>query len=104
MIKIATIALNTFREALRNRILYSVILFAVLIIGASAFSLGINLLQEAQKPKSCPMARRAQDLLLKTQINMPRGGSIDPATARQILGYVTQYLPAAEQMVKSYCK
>jgi predicted Zn-dependent protease len=77
---------------------------AAFFIGASAFSLGINLLQEAQKPKSCPLARRAQDLLLKTQINMPRGGSVDPPTARQILGYVTQYLPAAEQMVKSYCK
>ena len=77
---------------------------AAFFIGASAFSLGINLLQEAQKPKSCPLARRAQDLLLQTQMNMPRGGSIDPATARQILGYVTQYLPAAEQMVKSYCK
>jgi tetratricopeptide (TPR) repeat protein len=77
---------------------------AAFFIGASAFSLGINLLQEAQKPKSCPMARRAQDLLLKTQINMPRGGSVDSATAGQILGYVNQYLPAAEQMVKSYCK
>lgn len=77
---------------------------AAFFIGASAFSLGINLLQEAQKPKSCPMARRAQDLLTKTQINMPRGGKIDPATAGQILGYVNQYLPAAEQMVKAYCK
>ena len=77
---------------------------AAFFIGASAFSLGINLLQEAQKPKSCPLARRAQDLLLKTQVNMPRGGKVDPATAGQILGYVRQYLPAAEQMVKSYCK
>jgi tetratricopeptide (TPR) repeat protein len=77
---------------------------AAFFIGASAFSLGINLLQEAQRPKSCPMARRAQELLLKTQVNMPRGGKIDPATAGQILGYVNQYLPAAEQMVKSYCK
>jgi predicted Zn-dependent protease len=77
---------------------------AAFFIGAAAFSLGINLLQEAQKPKSCPMARRAQELLTKTQINMPRGGKIDPATAGQILGYVNQYLPAAEQMVKSYCR
>ena len=77
---------------------------AAFFIGAAAFSLGINLLQEAQKPKSCPLARRAQDLLVKTQINMPRGGRIDPSTAGQILGYVNQYRPAAEQMVKSYCK
>jgi tetratricopeptide (TPR) repeat protein len=77
---------------------------AAFFIGASAFSLGINLLQEAQKPKSCPMARRAQELLAKTQMHMPRGGRVDPPTAAQILGYVNQYLPAAEQMVKAYCK
>jgi len=35
--KIASIALNTFREAVRNKILYSVVLFAVLLVGVSAF-------------------------------------------------------------------
>ena len=34
--KIFAIALNTFREALRNKILYSVILFAIIIVGISA--------------------------------------------------------------------
>jgi tetratricopeptide (TPR) repeat protein len=77
---------------------------AAFFIGASAFSIGIQLLQDAQRPKSCPMSRRAQEMLLKTQVAMPRGGSIDRATAGQILGYTAQYLPAAEQMVKSFCK
>lgn len=36
MSKIFAIALNTFREALRNKILYSVVLFAVVIVGVSA--------------------------------------------------------------------
>jgi ABC-type transport system involved in multi-copper enzyme maturation permease subunit len=33
---ITTIALNTFREAVRNKILYSVLLFAALLVGISA--------------------------------------------------------------------
>ena len=31
------------------------------------------------------------------------GGQIDPNVAKQILGYVAQYSPAADQMVKAYC-
>lgn len=34
--KVATIALNTFREAVRNKVLYSVLVFAMLIVGISA--------------------------------------------------------------------
>ena len=33
--KVSAIAINTFREAVRNKILYSVILFAVLVIGGA---------------------------------------------------------------------
>ena len=36
MNRIFAIALNTFREAVRNKILYSVMLFAILIVGVSA--------------------------------------------------------------------
>jgi hypothetical protein len=43
-------------------------------------------------------------MLVITQMNMPAGGSIDANTARTVLGLVAQYLPAAEQMVKQYCK
>ncbi len=35
--KIFVIALNTFREAVRNKVLYSVVLFAILMVGVSAF-------------------------------------------------------------------
>jgi predicted Zn-dependent protease len=72
--------------------------------GVSAFSIGIASLQAAQKPKSCPLARTAQEMLTKTQMYMPRGGSIDAGTAKTVLGYVAQYSPAADQMVKQYCK
>ena len=77
---------------------------AKFFVGVSSFSIGINALQEAQKAKSCALARETQDMFVITQINMPAGGSIEPATAQTVLGYVTQYGPAAEQMVKAWCK
>jgi tetratricopeptide (TPR) repeat protein len=77
---------------------------AKFFIGVSAFSIGIDALQQAQKPKSCPLARRAQEMMLLTQINMPAGGQVDATVAKQILDYVGQYAPAADQMVKQYCK
>jgi tetratricopeptide (TPR) repeat protein len=76
---------------------------AAFFIGVSSFQIGISALQAAQKPKSCPLAKKAQDMFLITQTNMPRGGAIDANVAQQILGYVTQYSPAADQMVKTYC-
>jgi hypothetical protein len=73
-------------------------------IGISSFYVGYASLQAAQKAKSCPLAKKAQDMLLLTQLNMTAGGSVDPATAGQLLGYVSQLAPAADQMVKLYCK
>ncbi|MCB0322050.1 MAG: ABC transporter permease subunit [Bdellovibrionales bacterium] len=35
--KVSAIMINTFREAVRNKILYSVVLFAVVLVGISAF-------------------------------------------------------------------
>lgn len=77
---------------------------AAFFVGISSFSIAMDALQAAQKPKSCPLARKAQEMFLLTQTNMPRGGSIDAGTARTVLGYVSQYAPTAEQMVKTYCK
>jgi ABC-type transport system involved in multi-copper enzyme maturation permease subunit len=37
MIEIIAIGLNTFREAIRNKVLYLILLFAVLLIGSSLF-------------------------------------------------------------------
>lgn len=73
-------------------------------VGVSSFQVGIDAVTHAQKAKSCPLAKKAQDMFLLTQTHMPAGGSIDPATAQQVLGYVAQYAPAADQMVKQYCK
>jgi tetratricopeptide (TPR) repeat protein len=77
---------------------------AKFFIGVSSFSIGMTALQQAQKPKSCSLAKTAQEMFLKTQMHMPAGGAIDAGTAKTILTYVTQYSPTADQMVKQYCK
>ena len=46
--KIYAITLNTFREAVRNKILYSVVLFAVLMIGVSAFFGAVSIGSQAK--------------------------------------------------------
>ena len=73
-------------------------------IGVSSFYIGINNLQDAQKPKSCDLAKIAQDMFVKTQMNMGRGGGVDANTAKMVLQYTGQYAPSADQMVKQYCK
>lgn len=44
--KVFVIALNTFREAVRNKILYSVVLFAILLVGVSAFFGSVSIAQQ----------------------------------------------------------
>jgi len=73
-------------------------------IGIASFYVGYAALQGAQKPKSCVLAKKAQDMFLLTQVNMPAGGAIDPATAKQILGAVSQLASPTDQMVKLFCK
>jgi predicted Zn-dependent protease len=81
--------------------------FSAFFSGISSFFIAVDQLQAAQKakkPANCTLARRAQDMLVTTQSKMPRGGKVDAKTAAAILGYVGQYAPTAEQMVKQYCK
>ena len=82
-------------------------------VGVASFQIGLNALQEAsevqkaKKPdnaKLCMLGKRINDNWLITQVNMPAGGVIEPAVARQVLGVVAQYGPAAEDIVKRSCK
>lgn len=77
---------------------------AKFFVGIASFSIAMDALQAAQKPKSCALAKQAQDMFLLTQTNMPAGGAVDANTARTVLTYVGQYAPTADQMVKQYCK
>ena len=54
--KIAAIALNTFREAVRDRILYTILVFAVLLIGASVVLATLSIGQEGRIVKDLGLA------------------------------------------------
>jgi tetratricopeptide (TPR) repeat protein len=88
---------------------------AAFFVGADAYQQAQAAFEQAQKTKNareksslmakaCPLARTAQDMMLVTQTDMPVGGAVDAATARTLLGYVSQFAPAAEQMIKQACK
>lgn len=81
-------------------------------IGISSFQAGNIALNTAPKaPKrgaemerACAQVKLAQDMFLLTQTNMPAGGSINPQTAGQLLGFVAQLTPAVDERVKLWCK
>jgi tetratricopeptide (TPR) repeat protein len=73
-------------------------------IGVASFQIAIDAVQKAQKPKSCALAKKAQEMFLLTQANMNSIGRTDAATAQQLINYSGQYAPVADQMVKQYCK
>ena len=92
--------------------------FTAFFIGASSFFIGADAYQnaatmanQAQKAssrqkaelntKACTAAKTAQDMFLLTQTNMPKGGSVDANVARQLLGFVSQYSPAVDQIIKA---
>lgn len=54
--RIAAIAWNTFREAVRDRILYSILAFALLLIGASIILAGLSIGQESKIVKDLGLA------------------------------------------------
>jgi ABC-type transport system involved in multi-copper enzyme maturation permease subunit len=53
---VSAIALNTFREAVRDRILYSILAFALLLIGASVVLAGLSIGQESKIVKDLGLA------------------------------------------------
>jgi ABC-type transport system involved in multi-copper enzyme maturation permease subunit len=55
-VKTAAIALNTFREAVRDRILYTILVFAFLLIGASVILATLSIGQEGRIVKDLGLA------------------------------------------------
>jgi len=54
--------------------------------------------------RSCEDFKTANDLLTIVNINMGPGGSIDPNTAKTIMGNAQQYAPFIDGSMKKYCK
>ena len=74
------------------------------LLGATAFTYGMDIMQKASASKSCDEAKLTQDMLLIAQINIPAGGAKYPEQAKQLMDYLTKYGPTGEQMVKQFCK
>jgi tetratricopeptide (TPR) repeat protein len=70
----------------------------------SAYQILAPILQDLAKSKSCTDARAASGYLDVVSTNMPGGGSVDAATAQQILGAVPQSKAYVDAQVKRLCK
>ena len=74
------------------------------VLGVSAYSAAISALQEAQKTNSCELSRTAKEMFGIVNRSMPGGGSVDAATAGQIMTTTQEYAPYADQMIAAFCK
>ena len=85
-------------------------------VGAAAFQIASDELQSlselakrrtptrAERATACSSATRLDGLLRIVAISMPRGGSVDPATASQILRTVPGYSEFAGAMKRANCR
>ena len=80
-------------------------------IGVSAVQLAVDAMRKAQvafgakqADDACTDAKDAQNYFAQASIHMPAGGSVDAATAANVLNAVAQYSGNADEMVKAYCK
>ncbi len=77
---------------------------AAFLIAVSAFQTLANSTDNLKTSKSCEEFRNANDLLSMVSQYMPRGGSVSPDAAKQILGAVPQYGPFIDGSMKKFCK
>lgn len=75
-----------------------------LLVGLISYQIGVSAAQDAQKAKSCDLAKMAQENFLTAQINIPAGGATNPQVAGQVMQALGQYAPYADQLAKSLCK
>ncbi|HEX6964624.1 MAG TPA: tetratricopeptide repeat protein [Gemmatimonadaceae bacterium] len=77
---------------------------AKFLAGVSQFAIGDQLVRGNQKEKSCDQAQQASDAFSASQANLMQGGSIAPASAKQLLDAMQQYDKTVKSMIKVYCK
>lgn len=67
-------------------------------LGVASLGLGGQLLQDAQKSRSCETVTAARTAFNVAQINLPAGGKINPQGAQQALAALTQLSPYPDQL------
>ncbi len=87
------------------------------LMAVSSFNIALSAVQWAQMeapkqvagkpmppaPKSCELAKVAQDKIMISQMNVARGGKVSPQAVGQLMGVIPQIMSGADQMVKVYC-
>jgi len=73
-------------------------------LGAAAFQAGYLGVTEAQSSNSCELARGAQANFAIAQVNVPKGGTVSPESAGQIMGALGQLQAPTAQLIRSLCR
>lgn len=73
-------------------------------MGVSAFQVGLQALQAAQKSKACADVTETDDMWTQSQILMPQIAAVSKETASQLMPIIQQYTPNVQQAKKAYCK
>ncbi len=71
-------------------------------LGVASLGLGSQLLQEAQKSRSCESIAQARSAFTAAQLNLPAGGRVDPAAAKQALDALTTVSPYPDRLATAY--
>ena len=78
---------------------------------ASSYLLGLATLfqvpqidPQAEKQKSCDLARQMETLLSEAETSLTEGRTVNQEAVDKNLGIIKQYKPRAASMVKAYCK
>jgi predicted Zn-dependent protease len=73
--------------------------------GASAFTAGYLVAQDAAKEKNCPQIKQANDYFGVAQTNLPAGLPVYPDAAKQLLTILQQQMmPFVQKATKAFCK
>ena len=59
---------------------------------------------QAEKQKSCDLARQEETLLAEADSALTAGRAVNPEAADKNLGIIKQYKPRVASMFKAYCK
>jgi tetratricopeptide (TPR) repeat protein len=77
---------------------------AALLNGFAYLVTSNMLLTEAREPKSCELATKGRDRVVKAQEVLPRAGRTYPNETAGAMTNVMQLQPYAEQLVRTFCK
>ena len=59
---------------------------------------------QAEKGKSCDLAKQEQALLTESETALTAGKSVNEEAVTKNLGIITKYKPRIASMLKAYCK